>query len=202
MFRKFKVPHRNSAAVNRRAARVGESRALITMTVRDDTDFLSPYSVNAEEMISSEVAGFLSWSAQAFHPRTPISLQINSDCIDDQEKLVYCKAIRNYFDLQLVANRRDMRRNALMASAMLLVGIAGLASMFIAENLGIRQLWVECIDIFAWVFIWEAVDLFFIERGRLRLERQRLEAFMTMEIDYKSVDNPNESFTRKERMTH
>ena len=46
---------------------------------------------------------------------------------------------------------------------MFLVGVAALGSMFFAESFGVKQLWIECIDIFAWVFIWEAVDLQFIE---------------------------------------
>ena len=161
-----------------------QSEGRITMTVRDDAGFLSPYSANTGEVISSEVADFLTASAQEFPPRTPLTLRIYSDCIDTSEKQIYREAIRNYFSLQRIANRRDMRRNAILSSTMLLVGILALAGMFVAEHFQIRQLWIECIDIFAWVFLWEAVDLRFIERGRLRLQHQRLEAFIAMKVDF------------------
>ncbi|MGN0802557.1 MAG: hypothetical protein ACI4MF_08200 [Candidatus Faecivicinus sp.] len=179
-----------------------QSDGRIMMTVRDDADFLSPYSANSGEVISSEVADFLTGSAQKFPPRTPLTLRIYSDCIDDREKQIYREAIRNYFSLQRIANRRDMRRNAILSGAMLIVGIIGLAGMFVAEHCNARQLWIECIDIFAWVFLWEAVDLRFIERRRLRLQRQRLEAFIAMKVDYqpigagRSKEKPRPAVTR------
>ena len=72
---------------------------------------------------------------------------------------------------------------------MFLVGVAALGSMFFAERFGVKQLWIECIDIFAWVFIWEAVDLQFIEGGRLRFERKRLSALTNMKVNYFNIND-------------
>ena len=154
--------------------------AKIDMTVNDDSDFLSPYAETGKPVISSEVAEFLENSANAFHPKEKITLSVHSDCIDDNEKIVYEKAIRNYFSLQLID--RSMRRKTIIATWFSVVGILALAFMFLISRLGINDLWTECVDIFAWVFLWEAVDQFFIERSGLMLRKKRLDNFIDMKI--------------------
>ena len=149
--------------------------AKIDMTVNDDSDFLSPYAETGKPVISSEVAEFLENSAK-------ITLSVHSDCIDDNEKIVYEKAIRNYFSLQLNEIDRSMRRKTIIATWFSVVGILALAFMFLISRLGINDLWTECVDIFAWVFLWEAVDQFFIERSGLMLRKKRLDNFIDMKI--------------------
>lgn len=159
-----------------------EQTAQINMTVNDDSNFLSPYAETGKPVISSEVAEFLENSANAFHPKEKITLVIHSGCIDENEKIVYEKAIRNHFSLQLNDVDRSMRRKTIIATWFSVVGILALAFMFLIGRLGINDLWVECVDIFAWVFLWEAVDQFFIERSGLMLRRKRLDNFINMEI--------------------
>lgn len=161
-----------------------QGRAILTMRVRDDGDFLSPYSLSREETISTDVAEFLTESAMAVHPRMPMTLHIHSQCIDEKEQDVYRRAIRSYFTLQAIEHQRTMRRNAIQSAVMAAVGVVSLAGMVWAERMGVSGIWIECMDIFAWVFVWEAVDLFFIERGMLRLKQKRLDAFMDMTVQY------------------
>lgn len=56
--------------------------------------------------------------------------------------------------------------------------------MFVLDHIGVNSLWIEVIDIFAWVFLWEAVDLFFIERSHLLVRAKRLQNFIQMQINY------------------
>lgn len=91
---------------------INEQNAKINMTVNDDSDFLSPYAETGKPVISSEVAEFLENSANAFHPKERITLTVHSNCIDDDEKIVYEKAIRNYFSLQLnEVNQKHAQKN-------------------------------------------------------------------------------------------
>lgn len=163
--------------------------ARINMTVNDDSDFLSPYAETGKPVISSEVAEFLENSANAFHPKEKITLVIHSDCIDEEERGVYGQAIRNYFSLGCRDVERSMKRKTVISAWFSVVGIIALAFMFFIGRLGINDLWVECVDIFAWVFIWEAVDQFFIERGGLLLRKNRLDNFVNMEILFRKASS-------------
>ncbi len=159
--------------------------AKIDMSINDDSSFLSPYAETGKPIISSEVAGFLENAANAFHPKEKIVLTIHSTCIDENEKTVYDNAIRNYFKLRQKDVNRDMKRKTVIATWFSIVGIVALAFMFLIGRLGVNDLWVECVDIFAWVFLWEAVDQFFIERSGLLLKKKRLDNFINMEIIFK-----------------
>ncbi len=154
------------------------------MSVSNDDDFLSPYAENGKPVISSEVAEFLENAASAFHPSQPLALNVHGDCIDENERKAYPQAIKNYFSLQYRGVLRDMKRKTMIAAVFAIVGILALISMFVFSASGLGEVWVECIDIFAWVFLWEAVDQFFIERAGLQLRSRRLKNFTEMRVRF------------------
>ena len=159
--------------------------ACLNLNITDDSDFLSPYSPSEKPLVSSDVADFLENSARAFHPRAKINLTITGRCIDESEKSVYGDAIRNYFSLKLAETERDIKRKGLMSLIFAIVGVVALVFMIIYESFVNNAVWTECVDIFAWVFLWEAVDQFFIERSGLLLKRKRFENFVNMSIEFK-----------------
>ena len=159
--------------------------ACLNLNITDDSDFLSPYSPSEKPLVSSDIADFLENSARAFHPRAKINLTITGRCIDESEKSVYGDAIRNYFSLKLAETERDIKRKGLMSLIFAIVGVVALVFMIIYESFVNNAVWTECVDIFAWVFLWEAVDQFFIERSGLLLKRKRFENFVNMSIEFK-----------------
>lgn len=157
----------------------------IQLTVTDDSSFLSPYSTAGKPVISPDVSDFLENAAKATHPKNALRLVISGDCIDEEEKLAYKDAIKNTYQQKLAEERRELKRKNVVAAIFAMIGIIALAFMFIAESVGIGEVWKECIDIFAWVFVWEAVDLFFIERGAISLRLKRYANFVNAEIVFK-----------------
>lgn len=167
-----------------------QTTCTINMTVLDDSNFLSPYSEINTPVISNEVADFLENGANVAHPNEKLELNVYSNCIDDGKKDKYDRAIRNYFKLKLTAEHRNLKRNGIIALLFAIVGLVALAFMIICDQvLEMKAIWVECIDIFAWVFLWEAVDQFFIERRKMMLNRLRLKSFIEMPINFKPLDN-------------
>ena len=154
------------------------------MTVTNDDDFLSPYSPTASPIVSSDVAEFLENGANKFLPKQKMQLDVHSDCIDDNEKVIYDKAIRNYFSLKLDGMKQALSRNLIVSIVFTIIGIIGLAAMLLLDHFFDNAIWVEVVDIFAWVFVWEAVDQFFIERRKLQLDCKKYQAFVEMQINY------------------
>ena len=158
--------------------------AEITLSVTDDSDFLSKYSPSDKPVISSDVAEFLENAAREFHPAAEIKLTVKGDCVDDNEKPVYAEAIKNYFALKHAETERDIRRKTVVSLIFTLIGVIALAAMFLVDGIFKNEIWTECADIFAWVFIWEAVDQFFIERSELLMRRKRLENFVNITVEF------------------
>ena len=44
--------------------------------------------------------------------------------------------------------------------------------------------WTEIVDIFAWVFVWESVDVFAFRCHDLRVERLRCLRFIDMKLEF------------------
>ena len=107
--------------------------------------------------------------------------------VNDGEKLVYDSAIRNYFRLKADGTQLSLRRNLLVSVIFTVIGIMGLAAMLLLDHFFASAIWTEVVDIFAWVFVWEAVDQFFIERRRLLRDRRKYQAFTQARISFQSL---------------
>ena len=57
------------------------------------------------------------------------------------------------------------------------------------ELKGTNYILSEMVDIAAWVFMWEAVDLFFLERKILKVEQLRACRLFGAEISYRSLSS-------------
>lgn len=171
--------------------RDAEGRAIVEMTVLHDDDFLSDFSAG-KPVVSGEVAGFLEESAMAFRPKEPICVKIYSDCIDSEEEKVYSNALKEYYVRHYKENRRNMRRNALFSAIMLLIGVVALAVVLTLSLLKRVEILAEVLDIFAWVFLWEAVDLFFLEGSVLRMRQVRCLRFIEAKIEFLPRTKPTE----------
>lgn len=156
----------------------------INMTVTDTSNFLSPYSQEGKPVISSEVADFLENCAKEFHPKDSIRLNITCPNITEKEKSVFNRAIINYFYNKLCDLIRTKKRKNLFGILCSSIGILALAFMFIGDSLNFNNIVIEYIDIFAWVFIWEAVDILFVERSLYRLKISQLLSIINMPINY------------------
>lgn len=167
--------------------KVTDTPYVINMTVLNDSEFLSPYSATDAPVISSDVAEFLENGAAKHLPKRQIELNVLSDCIDDNEKPVYDSAIRNYFRLKADGSDTELKRNLIVSVVFTVIGVIALAAMLLLDHFFASAIWTEVVDIFAWVFVWEAVDQFFIERRRLLRDRRKYQAFTQARISFQSL---------------
>ncbi|MDO4507930.1 MAG: hypothetical protein Q4B65_00860 [Candidatus Saccharibacteria bacterium] len=154
--------------------------AVINMVVNDDSGFLSKFSTHKTSVISPEVADFLENSAQRFSPKQRLHLQIEGDCVSENEKESYALAIKEYFSDEMAAIGRELRHYNMVAAILMAIGIVILAASIIFPE----RLWAAVLDIIAWVFIWEAVDIIAFRKRELRIRKFRCRAFVNMKIEY------------------
>ena len=76
-----------------------EGRAIIPMTVRDDSDFLSPFSEGATPLISADVAEYLEEKTEEIPRGKGLVLQIRSSCIDPAEQEAYRLGVKEHLGL-------------------------------------------------------------------------------------------------------
>lgn len=173
-----------------------EGRALLTVTVRDDEEFLSDLS-GRRAVVSSAVGEFLERQALAVSPGEPLALHVESDCIDEEERPVYVEALRERYRLLYREKRRELKRNAWYAALLAAAGVAWLLVTVLLSHVMKNAVLFEVIDIVAWVFLWEAADLFFLERRLLRGERDRCLCFLDMPVRFAPISSGRAKLGRK-----
>lgn len=164
-----------------------EGRIIIDMNVKDDTNFLSVFSASNNPVISNDVAEFIENNTHFIRANEQLSLNIKSNCIDETEQKVYKDAIKEYFTEKYRANERELKVQNKIA---LLLAFLGVLILVLAVFLNYRMssvIWSEVVDIAAWVFLWEAVDIKFFKTRELSLKRKRYIALIDMEINYEKL---------------
>ena len=182
-------PQKEIKALSHRFEYDEEGRAVIHMTVQDDSDFLSVYSEHTTPVISAEVAEFLENSTHSLRPRHPLTLRIHSDCIDEGEAETYKDAIREYYGQKYLAGKRERRFHFWTVLILALAGVLTLMLAFLVDH----DIWSEVIDIAAWVFLWEAVDVGVFKSRENDIMRRRYLSFLSMKIEYLPLHSKNEA---------
>lgn len=161
-------------------------RVIVNMNVGDDSNFLSMFSVTAKPVISSEVAEFMEFSTQLLPPDTDITLRIHSNCIDESEQKIYTAATKEFYRQQYIVTAKELKRNHISSAFLTLAGILCLVFIFFMEQYSV--VWSEAIDIVAWVFLWEAVDIHFFQNRKLTARKIRYTIFANMNIEYMEAE--------------
>ncbi|WP_289183632.1 hypothetical protein, partial [uncultured Dubosiella sp.] len=171
----------------------------IHLTVIRNDDFLSPYWAD-RPVISGEAASILDNLIQTVPQNNLKHLQIDiaSDGIDAKEKGIYREAIHYYYENELKNIQRKQRKNVESGLTMLAIGAGILTLHALGDYLGLRPVTSEILDIAGWVFIWQAVTQFGIERHKMNLDRVRIRALANAKIVYSKLDSQARKVMREE----
>lgn len=161
-----------------------DGRVIINMNVREDSGFISSFSDTTKPVISDAVADFLVSRAEAVPINERLTLRVYGDCIDEAEREIYKSAISEYFLESYAAGQREFIRNTIAAVVLAVLGVLVLGVMILLESIIQVAVWIEVIDIIAWVFVWEAADIWFLENRVVDLRRKRCLALMYMKIEF------------------
>lgn len=164
-----------------------EGRIVVDMYVKDDEDFLSEFSSNDAYVIDGAVAEFLAERTHAVPSGEPLALHIKSRCIDETEERLYTAAIKEYYTEKYRATRKELKIQNRIALVLGVLGVIVLAFAVWLEYRFDSLIWSEVIDIAAWVFLWEAVDIKCFKTRELSMLRKRYAALMSMKVEYENV---------------
>lgn len=164
-----------------------EGRAVINVNVLDDSGFLSPYGEDNDVLISSETAAFLEHSIRPVNHKKDLSLIIKSNVIDDKEKGVFAKGIKNYYENTFLELQQKLKTNLFATLLLMLAGFVWFAVVIVLSLFFTYDMILEMISIAGWVFLWEAVDLFFLQRPQIKRKQYRAFALMNAKLKFEEL---------------
>ncbi len=162
-------------------ANSNNNMAKISININNTNEIISPYAEDNKEVINSEFASFLDNSVKDVSPKQDLTLEISANNCDLNK---ISTAIKNYYFNEFIDSQRKLKRNLVFSICTLIIGLMALALTIVFNSLN-TPLIVGAIDIFAWVFMWEAFDLFFFRRAELKYHQYRQMNFINAIITKK-----------------
>ncbi len=162
-----------------------DNRQIVRVGIADDYEFLSPLSPNGEPYITGDTAQFLEQSTKHIRPDEPLHFIFERSNLSNETKEQYTIAIRNYYHNEFMEVERDLRKNMAQTITMVLISAIVFTLNIFLKNHGVDQVLYSIIDIVAWVFAWEATEIFFLQRPAMRLHRLRLFNIIQASISFK-----------------
>lgn len=142
----------------------------ITVFLQNTDDALSLFCDKTSPVINSELSDYLDNKAE----QLPLDKDLHIKIIGDVDKDVVKQAIKNYYNNKLISAKREYKKNGVLSAIFTALAILILTAAVLIETFVESQpVLLEIIDIAGWVFMWEAVDMFFLERGALRVKQIR-----------------------------
>lgn len=148
-----------TAAVNSRANNE------IHVKINSREELFSQYS-NSDEQLNAELSEYVREKCKSVPFDEDPTVVIHGDCGADAKCVA--NAFKNNYRAEYVAARKTVTRNTLLSIIMTIFGIITLSLLFALHYLFDNVYVTTILEIAAWVFIWEAVDCFFLQRPTLK----------------------------------
>ena len=161
--------------------------AIISVKATEEDQIFSSYNFDGNEKLKPELAEYIYDKAKFTRPTQDIRIKIyTGDNIDEEEVK---SAVRNNFKKEYVALKNASKRNLIFSAIMLVIGLLGLSLLLLMHQYFYNVYLEVVIEIATWVFIWEAIDSYFLRRATLRHDKMIFLKLYSAEIDVIKLKN-------------
>lgn len=178
---KFDLKKFNNSYYNR------QEKGLIEIGLEDIDDFYSPYSLKSNKQIDKDVDDHITNVANYIPINKDIDLDIYLEKMPDSktQKEAITTFRKSYAEYLLELNA-EKKRLLILASILFLIGISFLTCLFVL-NLSEKSLFVySLVEIAAWVFVWEALDISCFHCHSINVKSKRAKKLLNADITFKT----------------
>lgn len=150
-----------------------KGRSIIRLNVDDADSILAKYNDDGQEIISSDMADFVNNLAKSVPIEKDIVLDIKCGNYSADKESRYKKAIVNYYLNEFADKDSKIKNNSKVSLLLFIVGIIGFVGLYLLRLFDVYWLIQDIVEVASWVFLWETVDVFFLNRGILKWKQKR-----------------------------
>lgn len=162
---RYKAAHKQ--ILEKEPTRIDENGdVVISMHVENEDQIYSNFDWDNTQELNTEFSDYI-WGKAKNAPRFA-NFHINIYTTGQINELDLQQAIHKKFQGDCVQSHHDKHTNRKFSLIMLLVGLITLTLLFLNYFLFPNRYSETILEIVSWVFIWEAVDAFFLENSRIR----------------------------------
>lgn len=158
----------------------------INIKAESKAAIFSDYNYDSNEVLNSNLEEFLIEKVKNIPPNVNLRVKIfTDDCVDENEVKV---AYKNKFKGDFEELEQELKRNMLFAFTMLILGVLFMGFLILEMYFLNNYILSTILEIAVWVFVWEAVDSFFLERSSIRRKRYQLARLYYADLEVVALD--------------
>ena len=158
----------------------------INVKAESSLEIFSGYNYDTNEVLNQELAGYLVERAETIPLKSKLRIKIFTKTDVDEKEVE--NAYRSKFKKEFEDYDRKLKQNARFAFIMLLLGILFLGFLILEQYLIDEIVLSIILEIASWVFIWEAVDAYFLQRIQIREKRFQMARLYKAEFEIVEID--------------
>lgn len=132
----------------------------------------NPLSVGRQQELNQDLCDFIDAKLYPIPLRYPVTLCFHGGDLTAEEQSRVQAALREHYALILLDKALDLKINLAKLLSLSLLGVFLLGAWFASQLSSIQPLFTEILSIAGTFSLWEAVDLWLLERGALKRERR------------------------------
>lgn len=171
-------------------------RGIIDVGAEHYDDLFSYYDMDGKSILDNEFIDFIEMKADSIPPHKDLTLCFHIPDANEEKRLEIEKTLKDTYIKQTHAINRKIKENNKFSLTMLIVGLA-LSTVYYFMNMynsiPVLSYILNIVEICAWVFVWEAVDSYFLYKRDLEDDLLKKYRFIQSRITIK------EYFSTKEK---
>lgn len=157
---------------------------IIEIKIDSREQIFSSYSYSGDKL-NAEFCDFIYEKAKRAPVSEELSVKIYSDRQIDADEVG--KTLKSHFSNEYREARQDMKRVTTISAIMALFGLLTLTVLVLLNYFWDNFYVSTIVEIAAWVFVWEAVDYFFLQRPQIKAKLLLIQRIYLAKIELSAV---------------
>ncbi|MDE7070996.1 MAG: hypothetical protein K2O86_03370 [Clostridia bacterium] len=173
----------NSNELNEKSS---EDASVINVKINGKDQLFSTYSYS-EDKLNSEFSNYVFDKAKDAPIKEKIKIKIHSASDIDASEVQ--QSLKSHCKSAYKESKKEIKRILLVSTIMTILGILALTALILINHFTENIYITSIVEIAAWVFIWEAVDYFFLQRPVVKGKCLLIQRIYMAEIEICKDDN-------------
>lgn len=157
-----------------------EDTSEIDVKIYDREQLFSAYSYSGDKL-NGEFSEYIFDKAKDAPIKDKIKIKIHTKA--DLDKNEVRQSIQSHCKSEYKETKKQIKRIILISSIMTILGMIALTALILINHFTDNIYVTSIVEIAAWVFIWEAVDFFFLQRPVIKGKCILIQRIYTAEIE-------------------
>lgn len=154
---------------------------IIDIKLKNKEQLISDYSYDNFETLNQNLEDYLITKTKNIYPFQEVQFNIyNSTSLSKNE---ISHIFQSHFNNELTESKQELKRCNKISFVLLILGVLALASLLIFTKLFNNFYLKTILEIAAWVFIWESVDVFFLQRNKTKKRCMQINKILSANIN-------------------